>query len=39
VATNSAIQSNVVAQQNKLNNDMSFFKAYPVISLGFGYKF
>jgi hypothetical protein len=39
VATNSTIQSNVVAQQNKLNNDMAFFKAYPVISLGFGYKF
>jgi len=39
VATNSTIQSNVVAQQTKLNNDMSFFKAYPVISVGFGYKF
>lgn len=39
VATNSTIQSNVIAQQTKLNNDMSFFKAYPVISLGFGYKF
>jgi len=39
VATNSTIQSNVVAQQTKLNNDMSFFKAYPIISVGFGYKF
>jgi len=39
VATDPGIQSNVVGQQNKLNSNMSFFKAYPVISLGFGYKF
>jgi hypothetical protein len=39
IATDTTFQNNVLAQQNKLNNDMSFFKAYPVISLGFGYKF
>jgi hypothetical protein len=39
VATNSTIQGNVTAQQNKLNTNLSFFRAYPVISLGFGYKF
>jgi len=39
VATDPAIQSNVVAQQNKIKNDISFLKAYPVISVGFGYKF
>jgi len=39
VATDSTFQSNVIAQQNKLNNDMSFFKVYPIVSLGFGYKF
>jgi hypothetical protein len=39
VITDSGIQSNIAAQQNKLNSDMSFLKAYPVISLGFGYKF
>jgi hypothetical protein len=39
VAGDSAFQSNVTAQQTKLNNDMSFFKMYPIISLGFGYKF
>lgn len=39
VAGDASFQNNVVAQQNKLNNDMSFFKVYPVISLGFGYKF
>ncbi len=38
-ATNSTIQSNVISEQNKVNNSMSFFKAYPIISLGFGYKF
>ena len=39
VADNQAFQNNVTAQQNKLNHDMSFLKAYPVISVGFGYKF
>lgn len=39
VSSNTAFQNNVIAQQNKLDNDMSFFKVYPIISLGFGYKF
>jgi len=39
VADNVPFQNNVIAQQNKLNNDMSFLKVYPVISIGFGYKF
>ena len=39
VATDPNIQNNVLGQQTKLNNNMSFFKAYPVMSLGFGYKF
>lgn len=39
IGNDSSFQNNVIAQQNKLNNDMSFLKAYPVISLGFGYKF
>lgn len=34
-----SIQSNIVSEQNKLNNSMSLFKAYPLISVGFGYKF
>jgi hypothetical protein len=37
--TDPTIQSNVVSEQNKLNNSMSFFKAYPIISVGIGYKF
>jgi hypothetical protein len=38
-ATDSTIQSNIVSEQNKVNNSMSFFKVYPIISVGFGYKF
>lgn len=39
LANDSTFQNNVVAQQNKLNRNMSFFKVYPIISVGFGYKF
>jgi hypothetical protein len=38
-ATDPTVQSNVVAQQTKLNNDLAPFKYYPVISFGIGYKF
>ena len=38
-ATDPTIQSNVASEQTKLNNSMSFFKVYPIISVGFGYKF
>lgn len=33
------VQANIVSEQNKLNNNMSVFKAYPIISTGIGYKF
>ena len=33
------VQQNVVAEQNKLNNNLKPFKYYPIISVGFGYKF
>jgi hypothetical protein len=39
ITNDTTFQSNVIAQQNKLNNDMSFFQVYPIISLGVGYKF
>ena len=39
IASTPAIQSNVTAQQNKINNDLKVFKYYPVVSLAFGYKF
>jgi hypothetical protein len=38
IATTPAIESNVQAEKNKINHDMSFFKFYPVISIGFGVK-
>lgn len=34
-----SFQSNVTAEKGKLNKDMSPFKFYPVISVGFGVKF
>lgn len=37
--TDPTVQSNIVSEQNKVNNDMSFFKVYPIISVGIGYKF
>ena len=38
VTTDSGIQSNIQAQQEKYNHDVSPFRFYPVISLGFGFK-
>jgi hypothetical protein len=38
-ATTPTVQTQVIAEQNKINNSVSFFQAYPIISLGFGYKF
>jgi len=38
-ATTPTIQTNIVSEQNKINNSMKFFKMYPIISVGFGYKF
>lgn len=39
VAGDPTVQAHIVAEQNKVNNSMSFFKAYPIISFGIGYKF
>ncbi|HTW58021.1 MAG TPA: hypothetical protein VMD99_07825 [Terriglobales bacterium] len=38
IATSPSIQANVQAEQNKINKDVSAFKFYPVISIGFGVK-
>ena len=35
----SSVQQDIIAEQNKLNNSVRAFKVYPIISLGFGYKF
>jgi len=37
--TNATLQTNIASEQNKLNNDLSIIKAYPIFSIGFGYKF
>jgi len=39
IASDPTVQANILSEQNKLNNSMRFFKAYPIISVGFGYKF
>jgi len=39
VASDPTVQSNILSEQTKLNNSMSFFKIYPIISIGFGYAF
>ncbi len=39
VASDPTVQNQIVSEQNKLNNSMSFFKVYPIISVGVGYKF
>jgi hypothetical protein len=38
-ATDSAFQSNLQSTLTKANNDVSFLKAFPVISVGFGYSY
>jgi hypothetical protein len=38
-ATDTGVQANIQSEQTKINNSMSFFKAYPIISVGFGYGF
>lgn len=39
VASDSTIQSNILSEQAKINHSVSLLRFYPVISLGFGYKF
>ena len=39
VASDPTVQANILSEQNKINNSMSFFKVYPIISTGIGYKF
>ena len=38
-ATDPTVQANVRAQQDKLNHNLRYFKFYPIVSLGFGYRF
>ena len=38
-ATDPTVQAAVQAEQTKLNHDLNPFRFYPVVSIGFGYKF
>jgi hypothetical protein len=38
IASDPVVQANVAAEQRKINHDISPFKVYPLISLGFGYR-
>lgn len=39
VASDPTVQSQILSEQTKLNNSMSLFKVYPIVSMGIGYKF
>lgn len=39
ISSDPTIQANIQAQQTKISNDVKPFKYYPIISIGFGYKF
>lgn len=39
IASDPTVQNNIVSEQAKINNSISAFKVYPIISAGFGYKF
>jgi hypothetical protein len=39
ISVQPTVQANILAEQNKVNNDLAPFKFYPVLRLTFGYKF
>jgi hypothetical protein len=39
VASDSVVQSQIHTEQTKINNSLSLFKIYPIISIGVGFKF
>jgi hypothetical protein len=39
VTSDPTVQSNLRSEEDNLNDNLSWFKFYPVIALGFGYKF
>lgn len=38
-AGDSSIHAHIVSEQSNINNSTKFYKMYPIISIGFGYKF
>jgi hypothetical protein len=39
IATNPGIQNDVAAQQQKINDDISNYRYYPILQFSIGYKF
>jgi hypothetical protein len=39
INSNSSVQANILAEQNKINNALAPFRYYPVVRVNFGYKF
>jgi len=39
IPSDPVVQTQIRAEQTKITNNMSLFKVYPIISVGFGYKF
>jgi hypothetical protein len=39
VASDPNVQNQILSEQTKLNKSISFFRLYPIVSIGFGYKF
>ena len=39
VATDTTIQNDVIAQQNKINDKAKYAQYWPILSIGFGYRF
>lgn len=38
-ATDPTVQANIASEEAKINKDLKFFRYYPIISFGFGWKF
>jgi len=39
ISSDSTVQANITAQQNKIQNDIYPYRFYPILSVGFGYRF
>jgi len=39
IASDPTVQANIQAQQNKIQNDIYPYRFYPILSVGFGYRF
>jgi hypothetical protein len=39
VASDAVVQRQIQSEQTKINNSLSLFQVYPIVSIGFGFKF